>query len=48
MINFATDMKISLNTKRSEKPISNRITNVILAMVAGILALLCVLSIVQH
>ena len=35
--NFANDMKIS-----------NRMTNMILALMAGILALLCVLSIVQH
>lgn len=28
--------------------IPNRITNMILAIVAGILAILCVLSIVQH
>jgi hypothetical protein len=28
--------------------ISNRMTNMILALMAGILALLCVLSIVQH
>lgn len=41
-------MKISLRTKRSDKTVTNRITNTILAIVAGILALLCVLSVVQH
>ena len=40
MINFALDMKISLRT--------NRTINMILALMAGILAVLCVLSILQH
>ncbi len=41
-------MKISLETKRFGKTITNRTINIILAIVAGILAVLCVLSITQH
>jgi len=46
--NFVGDMKISLETKRFGKTITNRTINIILAIVAGILAVLCVLSITQH
>ena len=38
-------MKIS---KRFDETVTNRIINMILALMAGILAVLCVMSILQH
>ena len=38
-------MKIS---KRFDETVPNRIINLILALMAGILAVLCVMSILQH
>ena len=41
-------MKISLKTKRFEKTISNRTINLILAIAAVIMVVLCVLSITNY
>ena len=38
-------MKIS---KRFDETVTNRVTNLILALMAGILAVLCAMSILQH
>jgi hypothetical protein len=46
--NFVGDMKISLDTKRFGKTITNRTINIILAIVAGILGVLCIMSITRY
>jgi hypothetical protein len=46
--NFVGDMKISLDTKRFGKTITNRTINIILAIVAGILGVLCIMSITHY
>jgi hypothetical protein len=41
-------MKISLDTKRFGRTITNRTINIILAIVAGILGVLCIMSITHY